>query len=402
MDLKIKKNETEYHFIWRVYDYQKLTNQITQIQAGEICNKELRVDFDESRHRKIYESWLKVHTDVIEEYINDEEDLEILKKIQEKEDELYKKKVLAGDKIREHRNILRNGARFDNLQDTAIECANIMSKNYPYVYNTNVTEYSNDKVGVLLISDAHYGIVIDSFLNKYNKKIAQERFNKITKETIKFCKNNNIRNLKIINLQDLINGLIHVTTRIENEEDVITQIMEITEIMANMINQFSKHFNSIEYSDTLDNHSRVSPIKNLSLERENFGRLMSWYLKPRLENLSNVVINDERFDDTITKVDVLGETCFAVHGHLDNVNTIVQKLSLLTRIIPMSIFLGHIHHHYENDVMGVDVIVNGTISGVDSYAKEKRLNSKPMQKILIYERDENNKVYRSITKHIVF
>ena len=62
----------------------------------------------------------------------------------------------------------------------------------------------------------------------------------------------------------------------------------------------------------------------------------------------------------------------AVHGHKDNVNSVVQKLSLLTKEFPMSVFLAHIHTHYENDVMGIDVIVNGTASGTDTYAKEGR------------------------------
>ena len=401
MVFKKESNETEFHFIWRVYDYMKTTGQITTEEAGIICNKELKVDYDESRHRKIYESWHKVHLDVINEYSSDG-DSEILDKIQKKEDELYKKRVLAGDKIREHRNILRNNARFDNLQDTAIECANIMSKDYPFENNLTYNDNNKEKVGLLLLSDFHYGISIDNFLNKYNKHIAKERLTKVVNETLEFCDNNKIRNLKILNIGDLINGFIHVSTRIENEEDVITQLIEVTELLSNMINEFAPHFDSIEYLDTLDNHSRCTADKKLSMEEENFGRLISWYLKPRLKDLGNVKIISDRLDDTISKLDILGETCFAVHGHNDNVSNVVEKLSLITRIIPMSIFLGHTHHHYERDVMGVDVIVNGTLSGTDTYALGKRLNSKPMQKILMYEKDKNNKVYRSITKHIVF
>jgi len=400
---KLLKDESREHFLWRVYTYGFQTKEITQEQFGEICRRELNEPYDESAFRKLIQAFYKVWNEVKHEYMleSDDELINRLAQIEEKEDELYKQQVKTRDKIREHKTGLRNDARFDNLLDTAIECADKISRSYPFSLEVKTELPSTNKLGVLLLSDAHYGIEIDNFLNKYNKKIAEDRFEKVVLETIDFCKRNDIKDLKIINLQDLINGLIHVTTRIENEEDVITQIIEVTELLANVIYKLAPHFNSIVYEDTLDNHSRVTPNKKLSLEKENFGRLMSWYLKPRLQDVKNVTIVSERFDDTITKVDILGETCFAVHGHNDNVATVVSKLSLLTRVIPMSIFLGHTHHHYERDVMGIDIIVNGTLSGTDTYAIEHRLTSQPMQKILMYER-ENNNVSRTITKHINF
>lgn len=401
VDLKIRNGEHEYHFIWRVYNEFKTTGNITVEQAGAICNKELKVDYDESRHRKIYESWEKVHNCVIGEYTTLEEN-EIIKEIDQAKDELYKVKVRTADKLREHRTNLRNEARFDNLQDTAIKCANIMSEVYPFKNNLIVDTLNEEKLGVLLLSDFHYGITIDHFLNKYNKEICQIRVNQIISETIDTCRINNIDTLKIVGLGDYINGLLHLTTRVENEEDVITQIIEVTELLANMINDLSKYFNYIEYVDCLDNHSRVNANKKLSIEAENFGRLVSWYLKPRLIGLNNVKVVQEKLDDSLVEVDVLGELCYAVHGHQDRVGTVVQKLALLTKRIPMSIFMGHTHSHYEKDEMGVDVIVNGTLSGTDIYAKDLRLTSKPMQKLLIYKKNKDGRVTRELTKHMNF
>ena len=45
--------------------------------------------------------------------------------------------------------------------------------------------------------------------------------------------------------------------------------------------------------------------------------------------------------------------------------------------------MGHFHSNFEKNERGIDIIVNGTLSGVDAYAKEKRLVSQPMQKIMI-------------------
>lgn len=397
MEFKLLENETNDEFVYKVSKYKCDTESMSWQEVADICNKELQNDFGESTYRKQYQSFLKFLDMALAEYVSDDRILDI----EEKKDELYKQQVKTRDKIREYRSTLRNQARFDNLKDVILESVEIISQQKPFLYEYKSKDISTDKLGLLLLSDMHYGITIDNFMNKYDKNICKERINKVVVETIETSKIMGVKDLKIVNLGDAINGLLHLGNRVENEEDVITQIMEITEIIAEMINEFAPHFNSIEYIDCLDNHSRVNANKNLSLEEENFGRLISWYLKPRLKNISNVNIVSERFDDTITKFDILGETCFAVHGHKDKLSNLVQKMTLMTKIIPMSVFSAHVHHHFEKDEMGIDIIVNGTLSGTDTYAKEIRLTSKATQKFLVYEKDDD-KVYRSITKHIVF
>jgi len=404
MEFKLKSNETKNHFIWRVYKLGYKTGQLTKEEAGDICSRELGLQFDESAYRKNFEYFDNMWKDVKEEYLidSDEDLLERLSKLEEKEDELYKATVKLRDKGREYRTKLRNNARFDNLLDVARETAERMSEAYPFTNNKPYVINSDEKVAVLLLSDWHYGIEIDNFLNKHNIEICIEKVNQVFEETIEFCKKNNIKDLKVINLGDLINGFLHLGTRVENEENVITQLMEVTELLAKLLMDLSEHFDTIEYSDTLDNHSRVTAQKQLSIEAENFGRLISWYLAPRLRNVMNVKINEERFDETISKVDLLGETCFAVHGHNDSFATVVSKLTLMTRQIPNTIFMGHTHSHQEKDNMGIDVVVNGTLSGTDSYAKEKRLTSKPMQKVMIFKKNINGKINITDTRRINF
>lgn len=404
MEFKLELDEKKNHFIWRVYKSGYKTGQLNREQAGEVCQRELGLDFDESAFRKKFEAFDNMWEDVKHEYLihTDEEVLDRLVKLEEKEDEIYKATVKLRDKGREYRTKLRNSARFENLLDVALETAKIMSNSYPFKNDKPYVETSGEGVAVLLLSDWHYGIEIDHFLNKHNNEICKEKVNQIFEETVDFCKKNNVKDLKVVNLGDLINGLLHLGTRVENEEDVITQLMEVTELVALLLNKLSKHFSSIEYTDTLDNHSRVSANKQLSIESENFGRLISWYLEPRLKDVKNIKINKVRFDETISKIDILGEPCFAVHGHNDTFATVVGKLTLMTRQIPNTIFMGHTHSHHEKDNMGIDVVVNGTLSGTDTYAKEKRLTSKPMQKVMIFKKNNNGSVNISDTRRINF
>lgn len=386
------------------YNYRMCRNKdlgkynLTWEELRDILNLANDKNLGESKWRKDYQ--------IIQRYLDDattkgDDFKDLLEEMELAKDELYKERVKTRDKLREYRKVLTNHARFENLQDTAIQCAEIMAEAYPFKDNFVIKEEEEDRVGVLLLSDFHYGITIDNFLNKFNKDICQDRVGQVIAETLETCALNNVNILKIVNLGDLINGFLHLTTRVENEEDTITQIMEASELLANMINKFAPHFNYIEYVDCLDNHSRVSPDKKVSIESENFSRLISWYLKPRLQNLKNVKIIDEKLDDSLVEVFVLGARCFAVHGHQDKVGSVVRNLSLLTKNIPEFIFMGHTHAHYEKDVMGIDIIVNGTLSGTDTYAKNLRLTGKAMQKLLIYKK-VNGKVKRDITKHIEF
>lgn len=397
MNFVIMNNESNEEFIYRVCKYKVDTDNLSWQEVADVCNRELFQEFTESKYRKQYQGLLKFLDIALGEHLSSD----AITDLEQKKDELYAQQVRTRDKLREHRNNIRNQSRFDNLKDVVIESAEIVSEKQPFINPKAPRDISNKKLGVLLLSDFHYGITIDNFLNKYDKEVCVERIRKVVSETIEFAERMEVDDLKIVNLGDLINGFLHISTRIENEEDVITQIMEVTEILAEMINQLSYHFNSIEYIDCLDNHSRVNANKNLSIEEENFGRLISWYLKPRLKDVSSVKIIEDRFDDTITKFDILGEPAIAVHGHKDGVSKIVSNMTLLTKTFPIAIFSSHIHHHYEKDEMGIDLIVNGTLSGTDTYAKEIRRTSKPSQKFLVYEK-ENGKVHRSATKHIMF
>lgn len=403
MEFKLKNNETNNHFIWRVYKFGYKTGQLTREEAGDICQKELGLDFDESAFRKKFEYFDNMWQDVKHEYLveADEEMLERLSKIEEKEDELYKTKVKTADKLREWRASLRHNARFENLIEIVEIVGSEMQESYPFNLTKKDIEQSQEKVAILTLSDLHYGMEYENFMGEYNVGILQERIQQVIDETVYMCEVNGYSDLKILNLGDCINGLIHVGTRVESEEDAISQIMHVSELIANMISQLAPYFNTIEYDDTLDNHSRITPDKKLSIHTENLSRIISFYLKPRLSGLENVKIVGERLDDTITLVDILGEPAFAVHGHMDRPSNAVSKLTMFMKIFPIAVFMGHYHHSIVEDKDGIEMIVNGAFSGVDTHAKEFRLCSQAKQHLHFYEK-RNGKVLRVGQHNIIF
>lgn len=100
----------------------------------------------------------------------------------------------------------------------------------PTANEMNVTEA--DCIGTLLISDWHYGIEFDNYFNVYNPEVCRTRVANLVQDVIKIGKANNYKQLNVVNLSDLIAGRIHLAIRLQSREDVITQVMEVSEIVS--------------------------------------------------------------------------------------------------------------------------------------------------------------------------
>jgi len=312
-----------------------------------------------------------------------------------KEIDLKKEKIKVRDQKREFDNLIRQMARFEYIKEFIEEVANNISKEK--FINWKKPNYKpSKKEGVLLISDWHSELTVDNFLNKFNQKEFKRRVDRLVAKTIEYGKFHNIKTLHLVNLNDLLSGNIHINARIMNNEDIITQTMYICEILGEMLYEFANEFDSICYYDVLDNHSRVTADKNESIPKESFARFIPFYLKQRVKEMDNIKIFDNVLDDDISVFSVCGYNCFAVHGHKDNVSNVVQNLSLMIKEFPDYVFMSHWHHSIEDEIHSVEVIVNPSLLGVDTYSKDLRKTSKPAQKLLIFTPDDGRECTYSI------
>ena len=311
---------------------------------------------------------------------------EILNEIKQQKIELEKEKIKYQDQKREYRNYLRADARFDNLRDTMINEIKRLNTERPLLQNINIPNIESENEAVLILSDWHLGLEVENYWNKFNVEKAKERVNQLLEKTIEYCRLHNVNTLHLELLGDLINGYIHIGTRISNEEDVITQTMLCAEILSEFIHKLSKEINNIKIYGSTGNHGRCSANIKESIETENFEKLIIWYLKARV-HLDTVEFVDNKYDENIIVHKVCNKTIFAVHGHKDKLNKAVNDLSQMLKIFPSEIHMGHYHKHYEYSKHDIEVIVNGCLSGVDEYAKSIRKTGKPMQKLLIYNND---------------
>jgi len=399
IETKYKRQDSESYddYSWRVCSNKDLSiYDLTWDEVGEILNKELSEDFTSSKWRKNYQVMLKGYNKAIKQNADTDE---LMDELEIKEHELYKQQVKTRDKLREMRKHLRDEARIENIEDRFVECAEIISQEKPLTLNTYP---SNDgkRVGLLQLSDWHLGELVDNFMNTYNQDIFDKRMNKLTTDTIRNCKLMGVSTLKVLNQGDLISGNIHVSTRVSNEEDVIHQTMYVAETLSIMLLEFAKNINEVEFYSVTDNHARINKNYKEHIEKESFGRFIPWHLKTRLANIDNIKILDNKINDVLDYeigiVDIFHEKAIMVHGHRDKVATMVQDLSLMTRIFPIAVFTGHLHRNFEDEIHGIELIMNPSAVGTGDYAKGIRKSSKARQKLTIYE-NNNGEVERVST-----
>lgn len=383
MEFKLIKNESREHFIWRVYTYGYSTGQIDKETAGEICREQLNEPYDESAFRKVYQAFIKVWDAVQDEYLieTDEDLLKRLEKIEQKEDELYKQQVRTRDKIRQHRQLLRDDSRLENLVD---EVKLSVSELNPIVFNhKNVSETSNEAIN--LIGDWHVGAKIDNFFGKYNMEISKNRVSKMCDDVIKYIDNFEIETLHVINLGDMIeNGAIHVSARVMQEEDAVRQVMYASELISTYLTKLSEH-SYIKYYSTLDNHSRTNPKFTDNIAKESFVYLIDWFLEERLKDNTRIEFCKNMIDDSIGYFEANNKKIMFTHGNFGKMNTSIQDLALGTGIIPDYVCMGHFHVPKMKDFHGKKLIVNGCLSGVSQYALDNRMFGTPCQTMLVFD-----------------
>ncbi len=292
-------------------------------------------------------------------------------------------------RVRDERNAynrkLRDDSRIDSLKDAIKETVNKL-KELPHVtYEAQKTNAK--KEAVLLFSDLHLGVEVDDWYNTFNSKIAEARVMKLVDDTIKYCKDNNVKKLNFINLGDLVHGLIHVSARVEEQFGVIEQVMVASEIISKALNKLQEAAPEIIYRSCTDNHSRTIANKSEAIEKDNFGRLVDWFLQERLKNTKIKFVNDNLNEDLGKFTLENGKVVMFSHGHLDTVNQVFQNWAGGTGEVVDFIFLGHFHNEKMKSFQKTRVYINGSIVGPEQYANGRRLYTPPSQTLLVFDND---------------
>ena len=304
------------------------------------------------------------------------------------QENLYIEKTKVRDAYNAYRATLRDEARIQSFKTDLVDAISRLEPLEKITdFNFAVTNENNE--AILMLSDLHIGVECNNFYNKYNSIIAMKRLNKVVRDTCDYCRLHNIRRLNIVNLGDMINGIIHTTCRIQQEFDVTTQLITASEMIAHALNDLQYAAPEIIYRSCTDNHARVMADKNQHIEKENLCKIMDWYLKERLKDTKIVFANDN-IDDSLGKFVLLnGKKVLFAHGHLDSINSSFENFVGATKEFVDYGLLAHYHCEKMKSFQGFKVFINGSIVGSEQYAISRRLFSNPSQTLLVFE---NNNV----------
>lgn len=320
---------------------------------------------------------------------------DVIAEIDEKMRELRKERTKLQDYKREFSKFEKAEARFELLLENMLENMSNLPKLEKSKHHLKGLSSAN-KEGLAIFSDWHYGSVIETSFNEYNREIARQRIRKLVDKIIEYGKLNNIQTLHVAQLGDIVSGQIHLTTRLFSDIDVVQQIQEVTEILAEVLAELCNEFPNVVYYNVIGNHGRTVAKKEEAMIKDNFEYFVCWYLRERLKSFDNLEIIEDR--EGLIATEINGEKILLAHGNYERLNT-AEGLTQLYGYVFNQIIFGHYHHNYVKEIgQHTEIIMNSSLIGADEYALQLRKISKPAQKFLIYGNDGLENIYNIILK----
>lgn len=391
MDKNLKRmpDESDDQYFFRVCQ-MKDSLGFTWPQMAEIFNEEFGCNKGDTAYRKKWAAFKNVFDANTDKLVGENKYLE---EIKQATDELYKAKRQLYDQRREYNKILVSDARARHLSEKLIEAANIAPlQNYSNMFNFNSS--ISDEEATLFLSDWHYGQVSNNIWNEYNVKICKERVSKLFNKVISAIQDHKINTLHIALLGDFVNGSIHTSCRVASEENTCEQLMHVSEIIANFINEISAYVNQVNVYSTYGNHARSIQKKEDNIHADNMERVIPWWLAQRLKDNYKVNVIDSEYYEFIY-FNVCGYNVVCTHGDLDQFKNIgVTVNSIFTKKYGKSIdytFSADKHHLESFEQFGIESTLVGSLCGTDEFANNKRLYSNPMQTLCIFTPEDGKK-----------
>lgn len=383
-DIKRNKDEGFWAYCSRLYR-EKLILGKTNKEIYEIIKEETGTNMAESSIRCNSAIWNECLEYCREQNFfgdNNEELAKLDKKIQE----LEKLKFQVSDQKRINNSYIRSMARWEHMEDSMIKAIEDISRTYVPIKDNDICIINGTRKAVLMLSDWHIGMTNDTSHNVYNLEVAKYRLEELYNKVVNRCVLHGVNELNIEILGDMTNGLIHLSTRVNNEEDVISQTMLVAEMLSDFVSKLANIITNVKVHGTIGNHGRCSANIKENIEVENFERLITWYMKSRLDKYKNIEIFDN-YEEDIILYKVFDTTICSVHGHKEKYADAVKNMCSFLHIWIDELHLGHFHSHNVKTDNDMITIVNGSFAGTDNYAESLRRSNRPSQTLLIYNQE---------------
>lgn len=255
---------------------------------------------------------------------------------------------------------------------------------------------------VLLWSDTHAGEVVTreetDGLNEYDWDVMWKRHDKMRQSIYSYLDNRPypVTKLHIIALGDMLSGNIHDELVATNERPYMEVLADFATEGAAWMAKFGERFEEITFTGVVGNHPRAHRKPWAKNAHDNGDYLVYRYMKSLLEhNEQFVEWNIPKAAQTV--IEVCGKQIFCWHGsgvrssmpgvpwggvmrRANNLALNFQKQS--GRSIDLFV-CGHFHNgSFVNSDAG-QVILNGSVKGVDEYSLSAFGGARPAQQFLL-------------------
>lgn len=303
-----------------------------------------------------------------------------------------KEKVELRDQRTAFNADVRREARMDNLVGRLTAAAEKMCREYPFERpELEIRGPATGTEAVLVLSDWHYGMVADNVWEHFNTDVCRERVKLLVRKAAGRLVWHGCDRLHVLMLGDFVNGGLHVSSRVASDELVADQLMQVSELLACAVADLSECVPETRIYATYGNHARVTPNYAESLHRDNFERIVPWWLEQRFRDRDDIHVEEDTGNEFV-QLEVCGKNIVASHGDLDVPGKSGRLLGTLFSkrygVDVDYIILGHRHHKEVLEELGIEVIGVRSLCGTDEYANKKRLYSTPGQSLLIFDPDE--------------
>lgn len=342
-------------------------------KVAEILNGLLGYEYGEAKYRKQYSRMLAE-----DEIPEDTKAFELT----------MERKKLQATKVEWNREVLHQ-ARFELFYHNI---ANAIRELDPPKFNELSAGKRNKKEFVLGFGDIHYGANFKSQNNEYSREIAKKRFEKLLAETIQYIKFHNVKELKIINVGDNIQGILRLSDLQINDTSVTMCVVEVSQLISEFLNRLSKYVKIDYYHVTQSNHTQTRNLgsKASELAGEDVEKIIANYIHDvlRLNKRVNVNFDNEK---EYLEFKVFDFECICEHGHrIKNPKTYIKDTGSLQRKIFNYGFLGHTHSSQEiivaeDETSNSEVLILPSFVGSDPYADSLKVGSKAAAKVFEFD-----------------
>ena len=314
-------------------------------------------------------------------------------KMEAKQIELEKAKVVARDKTTVFNRSVREAARSEELMKEAIRNLCEAEKKKGIAYRAPSSIGCNSKrEGVAIWSDWHFGQEVNFLHERYNEVEARRRIQNLVEAICKYAKEDRIRKLNLFVIGDMIAGLIHYGNKVQSQLSATQQVGAIIVILKDALLYMAQNIPEIDVYIAPGNHDRAeADLKNTRMD-EVFTELFRVSLVHILDaaGIKNVKFIFPPDKIGYVQTEICGQRIFAYHGQYGKKDRqkLMNNIAAWTgswENMPRYILMGHFHNGLEDENNGINIVVNGSLVETDEYAASNGLRGDSMQKYFVLE-----------------